>query len=271
MTHKEKINAYAITSFVILFVTGLAMSLVSIGGYLVLLIIGLTFLSISILILVLLIRYNKKSKTPSYKPTYYKRTHHSSFGKDPGLEAICDFLAKHVDCREFKPFTIPSDVILRLNNQLKYKHPNVETINLIVSIIASQVHTPKPLVVIDPRDSKRAGLYEFRGTFQKIHLVYDPIMTANDIIRVLLHEMAHAYLFSRGIVIEDTLQNEYMTDICSILFNCKNVNVRDFAVRIIHGHGMYGSYKLGYLNNHELQYALRYLGHIFNDHTIITR
>ena len=92
-----------------------------------------------------------------------------------------------------------------LNEIAKYINVDSSKIKLKVNYISSK------------QDLKYAGIYRNAEEGKEIHLNIKNDMTISNIVSILIHECTHYLLMSNNIRLEDEQENEYLTEVTSIL------------------------------------------------------
>ena len=155
---------------------------------------------------------------------------------DSLLSFLHEELGEHI-----APYHFPED----LSEQLRNSYDSPEVLTQIARNILSHCHAASSnlQVKIAPEDLDSAGV------FYKNEITINQAlqMRKNEVLAVLIHECMHYYLLVvKQIRLEDTLQNEYLTDITALYM----------------GFGEYmnrGYLKVGYLKRNEIRYIRRKL------------
>ena len=94
---------------------------------------------------------------------------------------------------------------------------------------------------------------------KKIILVINSHYTQETIVSILAHEISHYFLAIRGIKLEDTKENEILTDICAIYLGFGNFMLHGYAEQTIYYDNYASTSKLGYINTNDIYYIMNKL------------
>lgn len=109
-----------------------------------------------------------------------------------------------------------------------------------------------------------AGLYTGKNNDKKakILLIVKNNMTYETVISTLAHECTHHLLFSKGIKLDDTLENECLTDITTILTGFGKYMVKGYSIsnRVTYDEEFtryVDKNRVGYLSSKDIKYVLK--------------
>ena len=144
---------------------------------------------------------------------------------------IVEYLGKSLDYKLWPKWSIPEDLKKEIKDNLSKKQFPASTADRLVRLILRHCNTELLHLSVCVKKyeedgiagSWRIGDIEDDGNFSNvITFYYSESEDYDDVIFTGLHECAHKILATRGIYLSDTLMNEYMTDIATLLLGLEN-------------------------------------------------
>ena len=189
--------------------------------------------------------------------------------KNEELERHIDLLILTLKEKEYyknnkKEFKVNDE----LRRKLVYSRYDEKSIKLLVNEIFNylEVWDRENELKVTYKSSKVktgiAGLYNFDS--EKIEIFVDPNYSFENIVSIVAHECMHHFLIKKGIMFENRMNNEIITDLCLIYLGFSKYVFEGYKEkrRVIYEdetHRFVDANKVGYLGYLDVKYALKYM------------
>lgn len=163
----------------------------------------------------------------------------------------CVDVLKEQDREPYDPYTVPYDIILALQEDLRNEKLLKRLLDSICDHLGMEGKYVR-LVVEDKPAADYAGNISTNGAFTTVRLELKKGSNVDGVIAVLAHEAVHLHLFYKGIALEDQWENEILTDTATIYYGFGDYMYRGYSVMRDEFALTYR--KIGYITQKDIQY-----------------